>query len=441
MKATKNQANAVRAYLATLGLSISHVQALEVIARGAGLRSRHVQEPISTLNAPAAAAASAPAAPRDAFGEALALRERYWEQGLEADTEAAIAAVETLLPGLFGSQKDIEGFLEATETVSVSVACEEMSQASALWYAYVQAGRTAAAQANALTSLVQHCGERFGSIEEAYLFLLECDQAAQRLAAVPATAAQASKPAPDMAEEDAMATLSDAIRAEYQGSGCQRCDLEHAVQRLLAECAELFDGEEAAVAFLHESAEPQAASPAPAAWQLEMVDVSGEMARAEEIKAEYDSSRCHADDVDHAVQRLQAECPLLYGDGRKAWGFINEEPHEETEGTQLVIQVESDLFGHDLFTYYTEEERRAGLIRLMAKAVELNDGGTRRYYFTDIDGDVEKHSPEYDEALHTRELEGEIVDNVVFYQGNRIGTIADITEGDLTLHSWIDDNP
>lgn len=41
MKATKNQANSVRDYLATIGHDITHVQALEVIARGQGLRSRH----------------------------------------------------------------------------------------------------------------------------------------------------------------------------------------------------------------------------------------------------------------------------------------------------------------------------------------------------------------------------------------------------------------
>lgn len=43
MKATKNQADAVRSYLAGLGYEITHCQALEVIARGEGLRSRHVK--------------------------------------------------------------------------------------------------------------------------------------------------------------------------------------------------------------------------------------------------------------------------------------------------------------------------------------------------------------------------------------------------------------
>lgn len=39
--ATKAQAQAVREYLATLGVALTHTQALEVIARGQGMRSRH----------------------------------------------------------------------------------------------------------------------------------------------------------------------------------------------------------------------------------------------------------------------------------------------------------------------------------------------------------------------------------------------------------------
>ncbi|MDO8417719.1 MAG: hypothetical protein Q7S87_16085 [Agitococcus sp.] len=49
MKITKNQANAVRTYLAGLGCQISHVQALEVIARGAGNRSRHVGPQVTAV--------------------------------------------------------------------------------------------------------------------------------------------------------------------------------------------------------------------------------------------------------------------------------------------------------------------------------------------------------------------------------------------------------
>jgi len=41
-QAFKGSANAVRAYLATLGMTLSHTQALEVVARSGGMRSRHV---------------------------------------------------------------------------------------------------------------------------------------------------------------------------------------------------------------------------------------------------------------------------------------------------------------------------------------------------------------------------------------------------------------
>lgn len=43
MKASKKQADAVRSYLSSIGHEITHVQALEVIARGNGFRSRHVK--------------------------------------------------------------------------------------------------------------------------------------------------------------------------------------------------------------------------------------------------------------------------------------------------------------------------------------------------------------------------------------------------------------
>ena len=43
MKVSKNQADAVRSYLSSIGHEITHVQALEVIARGNGFRSRHVK--------------------------------------------------------------------------------------------------------------------------------------------------------------------------------------------------------------------------------------------------------------------------------------------------------------------------------------------------------------------------------------------------------------
>lgn len=399
MKATKNQANAVRAYLATLGLDIGHVQALEVIARGAGQRSRHVQAPAASVSG---AAEQAPV--RDVFAQAQEVWARYRADGGTLNQATAKSQLMALFPELFDSPEAAVEFLESEDDESVDLYCELVSLANAIRQTYEDAGRTQAAQAKALRDLVMHCNVLFQEYRAAHVFL-----------------------GGTFVSSQGTAILADAIRAAYHDSGCQRSDLEEAVQRLVTECADLFDGEEAAVAFLHE--EP------------EMPEASDGMSRAQEIKAEYDSSRCHADDVDHAVRRLMAECPGLFSDDRKAWSFINEEQHEELEGEDFLVQVESELFGNEVFTYYTEEERRAGVIRLMAKAVELNDGVTRRYYFTNIDSDLEKNSPEYDQALEQRDIEGEIVDSVVSYQGTRIGSIAELTEGGLTLFSWIDDNP
>ena len=402
MKATKNQTNAVRAYLATLGIEIGHVQALEVIARGAGQRSRHVQAPAAAGGNVASGADQAPA--RDAFAQAQEVWAQYRAEGGTLNQATAKSQLMALFPELFDSPEAAVEFLESEDDESVDRYCELVSLANAIRQAYEEAGRTPAAQAEALKDLVTQCNILFREYRAAYVFLGGTGISSQ-----------------------GTSLLSDAIRAAYHDSGCQRSDLEEAVHRLVTECADSFEGEEAAVAFLHEEAETPAAT--------------DEVSKAQEIKAEYDSSRCHADDVDHAVRRLMAECPGLFSDDRRAWSFINEEQHEELEGEDFLVQVESELFGNEVFTYYTEEERRAGVIRLMAKAVELNDGVNRRYYFTNIDSDIEKNSPEYDQALEERDIEGEIVDSVVKYQGNRIGSIAELTEGGLTLYSWIDDNP
>jgi hypothetical protein len=50
-----------------------------------------------------------------------------------------------------------------------------------------------------------------------------------------------------------MDDIADLIKQEYDESGCDRRDLEHATKRLLAECADEFENEEAAVAFLHDA--------------------------------------------------------------------------------------------------------------------------------------------------------------------------------------------
>lgn len=402
MKATKNQANAVRAYLATLGIEIGHVQALEVIARGAGQRSRHVQAPAAAGGNVAGGADQAPA--RDVFAQAQEVWAQFRADGGTLNQVTAKSQLMELFPELFDSPEAAVEFLESEDDESVDRYCELLSLANAIRQTYEDAGRTQAAQAKALKDLVTHCNALFQEYRAAYVFLGGTFTSSQTTT-----------------------TFSEIIRAEYRDSGCQRSDLEAAVHCLVTACSDLFETEEAAVAFLHEDAELPAAS--------------DEVSKAQEIKAEYDSSRCHADDVDHAVRRLMAECPGLFSDDRKAWSFINEEQHEELEGEDFLVQVESELFGNEVFTYYTEEERRAGVIRLMAKAVELNDGVTRRYYFTNIDSDLEKNSPEYGQALEQRDIEGEIVDSVVSYQGTRIGSIAELTEGGLTLFSWIDDNP
>lgn len=340
-KPSKNQANAVREYLASIGHNISHVQALEVIARGAGYRSRHAvgkAEPNPTT-APTAA-------------QLIAVRCK------KCDTEL-----------------DDEGY------------CGDLTCPYHSWPQKVPEDDLSYYS----TAVLEH---KYG------------------------------------AKRRSQEVVAEEIRWEYYGSGCQRSDFEEAVASLLKRCSALFDSEESAVRYLMDA-------DAPAAGE----DPSDEVARASAIKAEYNESRCHADDVDHAVKRLMAECPSIYQDSRKAWGYINEETHEELEGQDYLVQVESEVFGPEVFTYYTEEERRAGIVRLMAKAVELNDGVDRHYYFSEVSSNIEKDTVEYDQELRMRELEGSIVGGLVTFQGNEIGTIADITEGGLTLHSWIDENP
>lgn len=43
---------------------------------------------------------------------------------------------------------------------------------------------------------------------------------------------------------------SDEIKREYEESGHDRRDLQHATRRLLAECPDLFENEEGVVTFL-----------------------------------------------------------------------------------------------------------------------------------------------------------------------------------------------
>lgn len=58
------------------------------------------------------------------------------------------------------------------------------------------------------------------------------------------------------AEQDEMAdplfARSEAIKAEYLASGCQASDVDEAVEKLMAECGELFEDDRAAWEFLME---------------------------------------------------------------------------------------------------------------------------------------------------------------------------------------------
>jgi len=404
MKATKNQAAAVRSYLSTLGVNISHVQALEVIARGEGHRSRHVKA--STPAQPSVPQELATEAPVDTFAQAVALCEA---RGNLSGIGPLVRQLRALFPELFTSDARAQEFIDDDADESVHLHCETLRLANAIRAQYFAEACTQAAQGEALLQLMSNCGEIFCDYRSAYTFLSGTLVAPSSAHAEPAAA-----------RVDNQGERSDCIKAEYLSSGCQRSDLEEALSRLLAECGDLFESEESAMAFLMEV---------------------NEMDVAQQIKAEYDNSRCHADDVDHAVSRLMAECPSLFSDDRKAWSFINEETHEELE-VGHVVQVESEVFGNEVFTYFSEEELRAGLVRLMAKAVELNDGVERSYYVSEIDSDIEKNTPEYSEALQSRELEGHITaEGMVHYQGEEIGLIKDLTEGGLTLYSWIDENP
>lgn len=363
MVTSKNHAAAVRSYLASIGQAISHVQALEVIARGAGLRSRHVKGSATV----AGAKGSSGCARCDARAQLLKCACSKCGTRLEGD----------YCPDEMCIYRDWPQSVIAYDIYELSTPAIE-----------------------------QKYGTKKRVFSESYA-------------------------------QSEVEALSASIKEDYLDSGCQRSDLEQAIQRLRQECDELFEDEEAAMSFLMDLlAQPESAKPvAPPVKKL-----------AKTIKKEYLASRCAADDVDHAVNRLMKECSFAFDDARY---FINNKDHKKTGEVTFVIHVQSDLFGNnifsnftEIFSYSTKEKRRAGLVRFMAKAVELNDGISRDYFFSDIDSDLEKNSPEYAAALEERELEGQLdADTVVHYQGQRIGTIANITENGLTLYSWIDDNP
>lgn len=342
MKATSNQARAVRSYLKAIGHPITHVQALEVIARGQGYRSRHVKPTVSS------APTSGPdeGAVRDRLANALALLLEDVENGVDC--------------GMPFEHSD-NNFHQSVMTARAALALlkEEQQPANA----------ASAPNGSAVEKLVLKYGE--------------------------------SGEHPDYPRGDWL----------FQ-AGTLRTHQPY------------WDWVALRLESVEEDTPPD----------------SSDMAEA--IKAEYLASRCEAFDVSQAVNRLMQACPSLFKTDREAWEFINEEAHEERSDVRYLIQMESDLYGVEDFSYDSEKERREGLIRLMARAVELNDGVQRKYYFAAMDSDIEEHSPAYYDALHNRESAGRITEaGEVFFEGQRIGCIADITADGLTLYSWIDDTP
>lgn len=409
MKTTKNQADAVRSYLAGLGFEISHCQALEVIARGEGLRSRHVKTDSAGVQAPAVAPVVCPRCAEKATSECgcsscgTALKDGYcqdstclyndWPQYVRRDDCSVFSTEE--VEDMYGIKIRVHGEPELSNSEKLRLHYGEENE---------------------------HPDYPRGD----WLFQASTQRTNQTYWDWVATRLESIDSDELLSDEE----RSERIRTEYFESGCARSDLEEALSRLVSECEDLFEDEESAMAFLLST---ESATPSTPLSAQEL---------AETIKAEYLASRCHADDVDHAVSRLMAECGDLFKDNRRAWQFVMEENHEDSGDEMFVVQMESEPFGREVFVYFTEEERRAGIVRLMAKAVDLNDGVPRDYYFSEIDSDLEKNSPEYEIALEKRRLEGQINDKTeVFYQDKLIGTIAALTEGGLTLYSWIDENP
>lgn len=56
-----------------------------------------------------------------------------------------------------------------------------------------------------------------------------------------------------------------------------------------------------------------------------------------------------------------------------------------TANQTLVIQMCSEAFGNNIFKYDTEQERIAGLLRLMAQVASRKDNIPRDFYFGEID--------------------------------------------------------
>lgn len=108
MKPTKNQTEAVRAYLESVGFCITHVQAMEVIARGEGHRSR-----AALINAPANVV---PEQPANKFGyfvkdKECAIQMKSGEYGTEV---FEYSSEEERLRGLFRLMKKAQALADDT---------------------------------------------------------------------------------------------------------------------------------------------------------------------------------------------------------------------------------------------------------------------------------------------------------------------------------------
>lgn len=345
MKATKNQATAVRAYLTGIGHSISHVQALEVIARGCGHRSRHVKSAttVSVQTAPTAKPGSLPAVTEQSLAEVLRLSGNILE----------------LSESMRAMPPDIQ---------------IDMGYADGMAQLHQQLGRAILS-----VQLAEHgsCAEGVSGLTDGYR------RAAGRIyrdgqQALPAEAVLAND------EKLALRYGEDNEHPDYpRGDWLFQASTLRTTQTYwnwVVTRLESIDSDELAEVYVFRVA-------------------SGEQ-QAENIKASYLAGPCAAADVEATMHRLMRECPELFPNDRKAWEFIMDEKHEDP---MYVIQMESPEFGNEVFTYDTCDERRAGLSRLLEKAVALDDGVERNYYFSDIDSDLEKNSPEYDEALNDRD--------------------------------------
>ena len=451
MKVTKHQTQNVRNYLAGIGHEISHVQALEVIARAYGLRSRHVVlKPSPQLMAIMENETRNPLSStipecRSAFLMSATLRARYRETDEHPDYPRGdwlfvMSKKETLLR-----------YWDWVATRLESYATDEYLElrSDQIKAAYLSGGCGRRDLDDAVSELLCECSDLFENEDVAMAFLMSEDLPSK----VPVS--------------DPMDTI-EAIKTKYLASGLSPSDLNNAAEQLMEEKSlQLFDSLFSARLFLMAAVKEQSIH-----VLCSMVSAANAMKRAykqaggteqaltnaisyltehcaaiykesysarlfltdavpekdfteiaKAIKAEYLASSCEASDVDHAVEKLMAICPQLFKDSNAAWEFINDEQHEEN-GFNYVITVESEAYGSESWGYSSIFERNAGVVRLMSAAIGRKDGIARCYYFSDILLDIERNSPAEEEALKFRTLIAEIDSNTeIYYQGLLVDTV------------------